>query len=350
MAQGIPAADRLQAVTASARVVTGRRRWLRRWLRVAGVAVAVWLAASWVVAYELTRRRRAPFDEPLPAASAAKYERFRLTTRDGQDLGAWYVAGRDDVPGVILLHGNGGSRWNCLGRAELLTAAGYPVLMVSLRAHGDSSGDVNDFGYGARHDVVAAVAFLEARRPGKPIVVMGTSMGGAAALFASAELGERVGGYILESPYRDLRTATWNRLNNTLPPVVDWVAYRGLLAVAPLVVPHFDRISPCEAARGVPADVPVLILAGANDRRARPHEARAILDRVQTHGRLIVFDRADHLLMVHADPERYRRAVLGFLESIAAGNHNPRGGASGRVTGGEAVRPPLRPGTPAPVP
>jgi hypothetical protein len=101
----------------------------------------------------------------------------------------------------------------------------------------------------------------------------------------------------------------------------------------------------------VPADVPVLILAGTNDRRARPHEAQAILDRVQTHGRLIVFEGADHLLMIHADPERYRRAVLGFLESIAARDHDPRGGASDRATGGDAGRrPPLRPGTPAPAP
>jgi len=32
--------------------------------------------------------------------------------------------------------------------------------MISLRAHGDSTGDFNDVGYSARHDVVVAVEFL----------------------------------------------------------------------------------------------------------------------------------------------------------------------------------------------
>ena len=54
---------------------------------------------------------------------------------------------------------------NSLKRAEL-ALSGYPILMISLRAHGDSTGEFNDIGYGA-HDVVAAVEFLERRHPGR---------------------------------------------------------------------------------------------------------------------------------------------------------------------------------------
>jgi alpha-beta hydrolase superfamily lysophospholipase len=249
---------------------------------------------------------------------AALYETVSLRTRDAQDLGAWYVEGRDDVPAVLLLHGNGGSRWNCLSRAEMLRKSGYPVLMVSLRAHGDSSGDYNDFGYGARVDVVSAIEYLERRRPGRPVVVRGTSLGAAAALFAAKELDHRVAGYVLESPYRDLRTAVWNRLENELPPLLDRVAYRGLVTVAPLVVPHLDRISPWEAAGGVPGDVPVLILAGDRDRHARLDEARDVFDRVRSHGELVVFPGAEHLRMIDIDRSRYRRVVLDFIGALAA--------------------------------
>ena len=62
------------------------------------------------------------------------------------------------------------------------------MLLITLRAHGDSTGALNDIGFGARHDVVAAIDFLERCRPGRPIVVHGASLGAAAALFASAEL------------------------------------------------------------------------------------------------------------------------------------------------------------------
>ena len=52
---------------------------------------------------------------------------------------------------------------------------------------------------------IAAVEFLKARKPDRPVVIMGTSLGAAAAVFAAGELGHRVAGYILESPYQDLK-------------------------------------------------------------------------------------------------------------------------------------------------
>jgi alpha-beta hydrolase superfamily lysophospholipase len=289
------------------------RRRLRRWSIRVGLVVTLWLAVSWVVAYRLTRRPRPMFAEPVPVVAWAKIDEHRLRTRDGEQIGAWSIAGRDDAPSVLLIHGNGGSRWNCLGRAELLAAKGYPVLMISLRAHGDSTGEHNDFGLGARHDVIAAVEFLEAARPGRPIVIMGTSMGGAAALFASRELGHRIGGYILESPYRDLKTAVWNRTDEALPIVLEWIAYRGLVTVAPLVLPEIERISPLVAIEGIPEDVPVLILAGEDDRSARVAEARALFDRARSHADLLIFPDAGHLQMMERDPGRYRDAVIGLI-------------------------------------
>ncbi len=292
-----------------------RRRRLRRGLIATAIVVVLWLAASWAVAYRLTRRPRRWFAEPAPSVAWGTIAPHRLRTRDGHELGAWLVPGRADAPSVLLVHGNGGSRWNSLERGEILAARGCTVLMISTRAHGDSSGEFNDIGYGARHDVVAAVEFLERLRPGRPVVIHGTSMGAAAAVFASEELGARVRGYILESPYRDLRTAVWNRTENALPPVLDAVAYLGLMAVAPLVLSGLDRIAPVEAIAGVPRDVPVLILAGDRDRMARPDEARALFERVKSHGRLLVFPGSDHLQMRQVDPARYREAVLGLIDA-----------------------------------
>jgi alpha-beta hydrolase superfamily lysophospholipase len=276
----------------------------------------LWLAASFVVAYRLTRRDRPPFREPLPAISWGKVESHRLRTCDGEELGAWLIPGAEHAPSVALLHGNGGSRFHCLSRAEMLAAEGCTLLLVSLRAHGDSTGALNDIGYGARHDVLAAVEFLERRRPGAPIVVHGASLGAAAALFASAALDHRVAGYILESPYKDLKTAVRNRTESALPPVLDWVAYRGLLIAAPFILPHWEQVSPLAAIGGIPADVPVLILAGGEDRSARPGEARALHDRVRAHARLVLFEHGGHMNFPEIAPERYRQAVLGFLHTL----------------------------------
>jgi pimeloyl-ACP methyl ester carboxylesterase len=232
---------------------------------------------------------------------------------DGHELGGWFAAGEPGRPVVVLLHGNGGTRTGCLPQAEFLAGHGYPVLLVTLRAHGDSTGERNDFGLGARADVVAAVDWLGANHPGRPVVLWGRSLGSAAALFAAAELGGRARGYVLECPYRDLRTAVRNRTRSALPPVVVWVAYAGLSVTAPLVLPDADQISPLVAAAGVPPGTPVLVLAGGADRRATPADARAIADRLGPAAELVVIDGADHLDLEPAAPDRYHAAVLGLL-------------------------------------
>jgi pimeloyl-ACP methyl ester carboxylesterase len=88
------------------------------------------------------------------------------------------------------------------------------------------------------------------------------------------------------------------------------------LAVSPLVLPHLDQISPMEAIDGIPADVPVLILAGQEDRLARPEEAEALYRRVKSHGELHVFLKAGHLGMLWSNPERYHGLVNGFIDRI----------------------------------
>ncbi len=164
--------------------------------------------------------------------------------------------------------------------------------------------------------MVAAVEFLEHKHPGRSIVVMGVSLGSAAATFASRELGHRVHGYVLESPYQDLKTAVWNRTQAYLPPVLAEIGYAGLRLCGPLFLPRLDDISPILAIDGIPTDVPVLILSGADDPLATPAEAKALLARVASHGELAFFPGADHNSVFSSDPDRYRRLVLAFLRRL----------------------------------
>ena len=290
------------------------RRRVIRWGLCLVLLVPLWLLVSSIVAHQLTRRPRARFDEPTPEVAWAKFRSIRLQTSDGQDLGAWFAAGsRPDAPSVILLHGNGGQRGHMLSRAELLAAEGCSVLPVSLRAHGDSTGTVNDIGYSARHDVVAAVEFFERERPGRPILIFGSSMGAAAATFASGILGDRVAGYILEAPYLDLKIAVRNRTRNSLPIGLEWVAYQGLMTVSPWILPDVEKISPGQAIAGIPEDVPVLIITGREDRKSTPEQVQVLFDRVKSHARLVVFEKAGHLHYHETDQELYRSEILAFI-------------------------------------
>jgi uncharacterized protein len=301
----------------------GSHRRIRRGAITLGIVLIAWLVVSLAAAYRLTHRRRPRFEEPAPHVAWGALEDRRIKTSHGEELGAWFLDGRADSPSVLLLHGNGGCRQNSLSRAEPFASEGCAVLMISLRAHGDSSGDYNDVGFSARRDALAAVKFLSARRPGRPVVVLGTSMGAAAAVFAAGELGHRVQGYILESPYQDLKIAVWNRTEVYLPPVLSHVAYLGLRIVGPLFLPHLDEISPLKAIGGIPDDVPVLILAGDADRLARPEEAQALYHQVAAHGTLVLFPGAGHHNLPGTSPDLFNDTVLKFYRRIASSTQAP---------------------------
>lgn len=274
---------------------------------------ALWIGCSFVVAIHCTRRARPIFDEPAPTVTWGNIEPLRLRTDDGEDLGAWFIDADARKPVVILLHGNGSCRTNCLPIGQVLVAEGNSVLLVTMRAHGDSTGSLNDFGFSARNDVVAAVKWLGTNHPDRRIFVWGQSLGSAAAVFAAGDLGTRVSGYILECPYKDIYSAAWNRLQMLLPPVLDRVAYLGLLTVSPVVLAHVGSISPLNASANIPASIPVLILAGSNDGRAPPDDGRAIAVRIGPQANLEIFEGADHLGLQAADPRRYRAAISEFI-------------------------------------
>jgi uncharacterized protein len=295
------------------------KTWAKR-IAVGGLLlVALWLLASYIVVYKFTRRARPMFDEPPPSAIAETIEPLRLTAIEGEQIGAWFIAGKSDCPVVLILHGNGASRTACLRQAELVGSIGCGALLVTFRAHGDSTGELNDFGYSARHDVIAAARWLQSNHSGRPIVVWGQSLGSAAALFAAEDLGNQISGYILECPYRDLRTAVWNRLNQRLPLPLNYVAYTGMKIVSPLVVPHAKQISPLNAAAKLPPSIPVLILAGGIDERAFVAESQAICDCCKDRSQLVVFENADHLKLIDTDEAAYRKAAIEFIEKCSTG-------------------------------
>ena len=285
-------------------------------LRITAAALVVGLVASAAATWILIHRRTPRAPEPLPAEDAARFAEVRLTTRDGEDLGAWYAAAPEAPAAVVVLHGNGGSRSTELGAIRFFADQGLAVLAPTLRAHGDSTGDLNDFGYGAREDVIAAVAFLEERAPGVPILVSGRSLGAAAALFSAPELGTRVAEYVLEAPYRDLETATRHRLDARLPGPLAELAYLGLRACAPVLVrPRVDEVRPIDRVAAIPPDVGLVFLTGTADELAPSAEVREMLERRPRNASLVEFPGGHHLEIAGANLGRVRQA---YLDAIAA--------------------------------
>ena len=292
--------------------MTSRRR--RILLLTTLALTAAWLVASAFVAWRLTRRPAPRSVAELPTKLAIDVESLSLQTSDGEELGAWFVPCERATAAAIVLHGYGESRRASRPEIELLHRRGLYVLAITLRGHGDSSGATLDFGYSSRLDVLAAIDWMADRSPDLPIYLVGRSYGAASILYAAPDLDSRVAGLLLEQPYRDLQAATWHRLEARLWPGFDVLAYEGLRlwSGAFLDVPT-ATLAPIDFAGRLPADLPVVVIVGGNDRRAPPRETRELAENTPRLVEFVEFPGAGHVSLLKADPTRYEAALDRLL-------------------------------------
>ncbi|MFA9380426.1 MAG: serine aminopeptidase domain-containing protein [Acetanaerobacterium sp.] len=132
---------------------------------------------------------------PLPVYRASDYgvqaSELTLHTDDDLAIAAWEVSPNEPKAMVILLSGiQSPSVTAFFGYARMLRDDGYGALLVEMRAHGDSAGSRIDLGMNEYLDVKAGVAYIQEqeRYADVPVVVWGTSMGGATAINAIGEL------------------------------------------------------------------------------------------------------------------------------------------------------------------
>jgi len=183
---------------------------MRRWLLVLvalSTSTLLLLGVTWYYAGRLAAPAHMSVGEPPPWFNA---EQVELTSASGAQIHGWFMPVANAQAGVVLLHPVRGNRRSMLGRARFLVEAGCTVLLIDLQAHGESLGKHISFGYLESRDAIAAVDFLRNRFRDGPIVVLGTSLGGAAALLAQPPL--PVDGLILEAVFPSIEQAIANRL------------------------------------------------------------------------------------------------------------------------------------------
>lgn len=110
-------------------------------------------------------------------------------------------------PLVVMVPGLGDLRAEYRFLAPRLVEAGYRVVTVDLRGHGQSSTGWSDYTSSAiGADVVALVDELDAG----PATLVGTSMGAAAVAWAAAEAPKKVSSAVLIGPFvRDVPPSSW---------------------------------------------------------------------------------------------------------------------------------------------
>jgi len=141
----------------------------------------------WTAYHSIHPRRRA-LPRLTPADYDLEYQEISFHSRDGLQIAAWYVPSKNRAA-IILVHGAGGAKVTMLNHARMLGVEGYGLLMLDLRAHGDSEGDTITGVYEA-DDVLGAVDYLRSRPELSPdqIGALGVSLGALVVLQAARQI------------------------------------------------------------------------------------------------------------------------------------------------------------------
>jgi dipeptidyl aminopeptidase/acylaminoacyl peptidase len=247
-----------------------------------------------------------------PAAVGLPYEELRLLTEDGLRIAAWYVPSANRAA-VILLHGTGGNRGGGLGLGRDLAARGYGLLMLDLRAHGESDGAVSTMGLLEVRDVRAAAAYLQSRPEvdAARIAVYGASLGAAVAIMAAAEIPE-LRAVVADSSFASVEWLAGNQFGSllSLPPwmastVVLWGSLQtGLDATQMAPAARVGRINPR----------PLMIIHGEQDDVFKVENARLLARAAGEPKEVWIVPGVGHTAAYATDPAGYASRVGTFLE------------------------------------
>jgi len=201
-------------------------------------------------------------------------------------------------------------------RARFLRAAGYSTLLVDLQGTGETKGDHITFGWNESHDVIAAVAFMRRRAASSKIAIIGSSLGGAAALFATSSI--KIDAMVLEAVYPTIEIATRNRLQKYLGRVGTHLVPLLLLQLKPRTGIDPNDLRPIDYIGK--AEWPIMIISGEQDQNTRAVDTRMLFDAAREPKTLWMVPNLGHVDLHNGARAEYERRVLGFLgESL-----NPR--------------------------
>jgi alpha-beta hydrolase superfamily lysophospholipase len=245
------------------------------------------------------------------APPAFPYEEVALASPNGR-LAAWYGPVPQAWGTVILCHGYTSDKSRLRPEAGYFRQLGYAVLLLDFSGNGGSEGYQTTIGYREADDVVAAMHWVQARRPGAPVVLYGVSMGAVAILRAESELGLRPAASIVECPYGSMLQTARNRfVSMHLPPfpLADLLVFWGSVENGYWAF----GLNAGEYARHV--TTPTLLLWGTADPRVTRAETDTIFAHLAGPKQRVDFAGSGHEPYWHKHPRQWQATIRSFLQA-----------------------------------
>lgn len=238
------------------------------------------------------------------------YDDVYLDTADGETLHGWWLPAEtpeSDAKGTVyFLHGNAQNISSHLLNVAWLPGEGYNVFTLDYRGYGKSTGapDID----GALHDVETGLRWLAGNTDvkGRPVYILGQSLGGALAIPLASEWTQRreqprLDGLILDGTFSGFRKIAREKLG------AFWLTWPFQIPLSWTIpadyegVDYIDDISP----------IPVMVIHSVRDGIIPFHHGEALYEAAEEPKEFLQTDTPHAATFVIPG---YREAVLGFME------------------------------------
>ena len=238
------------------------------------------------------------------------YETVQLITGTGNVIESWSMRSDSSKGSVILIHGLGANKAFMLDQAYEFRYLGYNVMLVDLRAHGNSDGNTTTLGVRESEEVKLAYDYLT-KKGDKKIILYGISLGAVVAAKAVHDFQLQPSSIILDMPFGNLQKLLEGRARMLGFPeepfgmlVTFWCgAERGFNGFRHTTSRYVQTIK-----------CPVLIQYGALDKLVTPEEINCVFKHVASNNKkLVIYEDAGHESFLVHHPERWRQEISDFL-------------------------------------
>lgn len=237
-------------------------------------------------------------------------ETVYLFTKDSLRLEAWYMPVDSARGTVILIHGLGGNKSNMLKQADEFRYLRYNVMLLDLRAHGRSGGNITTMGFKESEDVKIAYDYI-VNKGEKNIILYGFSLGSVVIARAFYDYNIAPSRVILEIPFSNLKKLVGVRGRMIGFPegpfgsfITFWISVEcGFNGFKQDTYKYVQKIN-----------CPVLMQCGETDIFASAEERDFIFENIpSSEKKLVIYEHATHQPLLNADPLKWRQEISEFI-------------------------------------
>lgn len=219
----------------------------------------------------------------------------------------WLLEPQDEHKGTIVqVHGNGFNITSHVTHVDWLVSKGYQVLLFDYRGYGQSTGKPS------RKNTIAdtKIALREAEKisKGRPLIIIGQSLGGAVSIAALAELDINVSHLVLDCTFSSYRRIASIKLKGMLGPLrkAATVLSRYLISNSYEPYDYVNRIS---------KNTSILIMHGEEDTTIPVAESKALYEIIKRDNKdLWIFPKYGHTEAFRDESGDFRTKFIEYLD------------------------------------